>query len=380
MLLLGCVGVVRAHPEGFSGLRVHVWPERVRVIASIHTRDMTAWFPPGQNLNYVADVMGKMRQAPGEIVEVRIGEKVLEPTRVEVAQAEVGLIDAEMWYELPAGAGEFEVWSKCLIKLPSGHQQLAFVEDMRGLDEKVLSGHAMKEDVLTRDHDSIVVEVVKERAATQVASTHALTPALSRSTGRGGNATEEQGSRRISFFALGVEHIVTGYDHLLFLAALLLVCKTFREAAAVITFFTVAHSITLSLAALDIVRLPGRIVEPVIAASIIYVGLENVFGRHRFVWRALVTFGFGLVHGLGFASALREVGLGSTSMGVAWPLVKFSVGLETGQLVIAAILLKVLLWMRSAPTFEFERRWVPAGSVAVAVVGTYWLVTRVMAG
>jgi hypothetical protein len=128
------------------------------------------------------------------------------------------------------------------------------------------------------------------------------------------------------------------------------------------------------------VRLPGRIVEPVIAASIIYVGLENVFGRHRFVWRALVTFGFGLVHGLGFASALREVGLGSTSMGVAWPLVKFSVGLETGQLVIAAILLKVLLWMRSAPTFEFERRWVPAGSVAVAVVGTYWLVTRVMAG
>src|SRR5205823_7358745 len=115
-----------------------------------------------------------------------------------------------------------------------------------------------------------------------------------------------------------------------------------REAAAVITFFTVAHSITLSLAALDIVRLPGGIVEPAIAASIVYVGLENIFGRHRFVWRAMVTFGFGLVHGLGFASALREVGLGSSSVGLAMPLLKFSAGLETGQLCIAAVILRVM--------------------------------------
>jgi hydrogenase/urease accessory protein HupE len=295
---------------------------------------------------------------------------VLGPSKVEVSVADVGLIDAVMWYELPAGTGEIEVWSKCLIWLPSGHQQLAFAEDMRGLDERVLSGHAMKEDVLTRDHDSMIVEVVKENATSATSTQAATRPVL----------TNDRPAPRISFFALGIEHIVTGYDHLLFLAALLLVCRTFREAAAVITFFTVAHTITLSLAALDIVRLPGRLVEPAIAVTIIYVGLENIFGKHRFAWRALVTFGFGLVHGLGFASALREVGLGSTSIGVAWPLVKFSAGLETGQLVIAAILLKFLLWMRRAPKFEFEKRWVPAGSVAVAIIGTYWLVTRVMAG
>src|SRR5207237_6935263 len=106
------------------------------------------------------------------------------------------------------------------------------------------------------------------------------------------------------------------------------------EAAAVITFFTVAHSITLTLAALDIVRLPGRIVEPAIAASIVYVGLENIFGHHKFIWRAAVTFGFGLVHGLWFASALREVGVGASSVGIAMPLLKFSIGLETGQLCI----------------------------------------------
>jgi hypothetical protein len=109
------------------------------------------------------------------------------------------------------------------------------------------------------------------------------------------------------------------------------VCKNFREAAGVITFFTIAHSITLTLAALDLVRLPARIVEPAIAASIVYVGLENLFGKHQFAWRAAITFAFGLVHGLGFASALREVGLGSTSVGVAMPLLKFSIGLETGN-------------------------------------------------
>jgi len=225
------------------------------------------------------------------------------------------------------------------------------------------------------------VEVELPRRAATTATTSAA--AVGRATIRPQMAGSGDGGRStpgISFFWLGVEHILTGYDHLLFLAALLLVCKNFRQAASVITFFTIAHSITLSLAALDIVRLPGRIVEPAIAASIVYVGLENIFGAHRFAWRALVTFGFGLVHGLGFASALREVGLGSTSIGVAWPLLKFSVGLETGQLVIAAIWLRVLLSMRRAPKFDFERRWVPAGSVAVAIVGTYWLVTRVMAG
>jgi hydrogenase/urease accessory protein HupE len=182
--------------------------------------------------------------------------------------------------------------------------------------------------------------------------------------------------RRISFFLLGVEHIVTGYDHLLFLAALLLVCRTFKEATAVITFFTIAHSITLTLAALDIVRLPGRIVEPAIAASIVYVGLENIFGKHRFGWRAGITFAFGLVHGLGFAAALREIGLGRSDVGLAMPLLKFSAGLESGQLVIAAMLLSVLLQLKQRSWFD--ARWVPAGSMVVSLIGLYWLVTRLL--
>jgi hypothetical protein len=148
--------------------------------------------------------------------------------------------------------------------------------------------------------------------------------------------------------------------------------------AGIVTFFTVAHSVTLSLSALNIVRLPGRIVEPAIAASIVYIGIENIVGQHRFLWRALVTFAFGLVHGLGFASALHEIGLGSTPAGVAMPLLKFSLGLEAGQLAIAAVLLKVLLTLRKREWFE--RRWVPAGSALIALIGAYWLVSRVFAG
>jgi hydrogenase/urease accessory protein HupE len=109
-----------------------------------------------------------------------------------------------------------------------------------------------------------------------------------------------------SFFAflrLGVEHILTGYDHLLFLFALMVVCRDLRSIFMVITFFTVAHSITLALATLDIVRLPGRIVEPTIAATIAYVGIENLVHGDAPKWRGLITFLFGLVHGLGFADA-----------------------------------------------------------------------------
>jgi hypothetical protein len=122
--------------------------------------------------------------------------------------------------------------------------------------------------------------------------------------------------------------------------------------------------------------LPARVVEPAIAASIMYVGLENLFGKHRIGWRAGITFAFGLVHGLGFASALQEIGLGKNGVGLAMPLLTFSAGLETGQLCIAAVLLRILLTLKRRP--GFDARWVPAGSVVVALIGAYWLVTRLI--
>jgi hydrogenase/urease accessory protein HupE len=198
------------------------------------------------------------------------------------------------------------------------------------------------------------------------------------------------------FFALGVRHILTGYDHMLFLFALLLACRGWRAVVGVITCFTVAHSITLALAGLDLVRLPARLVEALIAATIVAVGVENLWqarrasrlagpalsltlsrGRARGpeVARYGLTFAFGLLHGFGFAMALRELGLGARGAPIVRPLLGFNLGVEVGQLAVAAIALPALWQLRRVPLFA--RHGGRALSVAIAGVGLVWLLQRI---
>jgi len=154
------------------------------------------------------------------------------------------------------------------------------------------------------------------------------------------------------FFRLGVTHILTGYDHLLFLGALLLGCRRLKVMLLVITGFTVAHSLTLALAALDVVGIPSRIVEPLIAASIVFVAADNLRGveDNRFRW--LLTCGFGLVHGFAFAATLRETALAARGVELAAPLLAFNLGVEAGQLAVAAVLVPLLFALRKWPWFE----------------------------
>lgn len=178
-----------------------------------------------------------------------------------------------------------------------------------------------------------------------------------------------------AFLKLGIEHILTGYDHLLFLAGLLIACRRFSTMAGIITCFTLAHSITLALAALDVVSLPSRIVEPLIAASIVYVGLENLLRRgEEPKGRWALTFGFGLVHGFGFASVLKEIGLGAGGSSLLAPLFSFNLGVEVGQIAIAALFLPLLFRLRKSP--DFVRYGLPAASVVVVLLGGYWLLQR----
>ncbi|MCI0336018.1 MAG: HupE/UreJ family protein [Acidobacteria bacterium] len=177
------------------------------------------------------------------------------------------------------------------------------------------------------------------------------------------------------FLQLGVEHILMGFDHLAFLFALLLAGSSFREAAKIITSFTAAHSITLALATLDIVTFSPAIVEPLIAVSIVYVGLENII-RGEAKWRWLLTFGFGLIHGFGFASVLREMGIGARSGSVLMPLFSFNLGVELGQIVIAALVLPLIWKLRQQP--NFITRYVPACSLLIALAGSYWLIERTL--
>jgi hydrogenase/urease accessory protein HupE len=161
----------------------------------------------------------------------------------------------------------------------------------------------------------------------------------------------------------------------LFLFAVLVVCGSFRSIAVIITCFTLAHSTTLALATLDAVNLPGRITEPAIAASIVFVGVENLIRRGaepRGRWA--LTFAFGLIHGFGFASVLRELGVGRHGTGIMMPLFTFNFGVEAGQIAIAAVVLPIVWRLRKIPVFL--ARGVPALSAIVAIAGVYWFLER----
>jgi hypothetical protein len=191
-----------------------------------------------------------------------------------------------------------------------------------------------------------------------------------------------------SFIAHGAHHIWTGYDHMLFLITLLLSAVVIRSknkwkpvelftrtvwaTAQVVTAFTLAHSITLSAAALGIVQLPSRLVESVIAASVAIAALNNLFPVvSRRIW--IAAFVFGLMHGFGFASVLIDLGLPPARKLVA--LFAFNVGVELGQLVVVAGTLPILFWIRRTGTYT--RVALPAGSMVIAVIGFLWFVQRV---
>ncbi|GAC1344759.1 MAG: HupE/UreJ family protein [Myxococcales bacterium] len=266
-------------------------------------------------------------------------------------EAEDGVLIAALW-TCPGPVDDLEVRVGFLELISPGHTHLAkIVFDDGGPGE------------------------VAQRIAQQGAETFAVTRARStRSTA-------------LRFLRLGVLHIFTGFDHIAFLVGLLLLGGSFRTLVKIVTSFTLAHSITLALAALDLVVPPPRLIEPLIAASIVFVAAENLWAlragggeaggraahaastlRHR--W--MLTFAFGLVHGFGFASALRELHL--PRAGLAASLVTFNLGVEAGQLCIVAAILPLLGLLR-------RQRWFsPAGvrllSGAVGAAGLFWLLQR----
>jgi hypothetical protein len=176
----------------------------------------------------------------------------------------------------------------------------------------------------------------------------------------------------LDFIKLGIEHILTGYDHLLFLLALLAVARGFWSVVKIVTAFTLAHSVTLTLAALGLVKISDRIIEPLIAATIVWVALENLLAaapdRRRWMW----SFGFGLVHGLGFAAALGALDLSGAAL--VRGLVGFNAGVEIGQLVFVVVALPLLTVLSRGRGATLTPR---IASLAAAVIGTYWFVERV---
>jgi hydrogenase/urease accessory protein HupE len=176
------------------------------------------------------------------------------------------------------------------------------------------------------------------------------------------------------FVPAGIHHILIGPDHLLFLVGLLLLGGSIRRLLLVVSSFTIAHSITLTLAALNLVTPPARVIEPAIALSIVYVGVDNLMvGRGRDV-RAWIAFAFGFIHGFGFANVLREMNLPSQALG--WSLFSFNLGVEIGQLLVVVLVASALAAVRSSNEAA-SRRLAFAGSLAVVLVGAFWFFQRV---
>jgi hypothetical protein len=172
------------------------------------------------------------------------------------------------------------------------------------------------------------------------------------------------------FVLLGIEHILTGFDHIAFLVALVVVAPSFKAVLPIITAFTAAHSITLLLAALRVVSLNSRLVESAIAVSICYVAVENLF-RKKATRRWLVAFCFGLVHGFGFASVLQNLIVGRANL--VSSVVSFNVGVEIGQLMIFAALLPLL---RLLAALIAPRKITIAASAAIGLLGFIWVLER----
>jgi hydrogenase/urease accessory protein HupE len=183
-----------------------------------------------------------------------------------------------------------------------------------------------------------------------------------------GEATFLQKAKQ--FLLLGLEHIFTGYDHILFVISLLFGAMTIRRLLSLITAFTVAHSVTLALATLEIIHLPAKLVESAIALSIVYVALQNIFtpdSRHR----SWIAFGFGLIHGFGFAGILSEIRLDQGDMVTS--LLFFNAGIELGQIVIVSLTFPMLMFIQK----RFSPKWlVPVASTGILAIALVWFFQR----
>jgi hydrogenase/urease accessory protein HupE len=274
-----------------------------------------------------------------DALQLSLDGRRISPSTTFVWSDESGSLHVRILYDRPSGS-RLVLRSTIMSHLARGHRELLSI---RAPDGAVLSER--------------MLDASSDETATDISAV----AATSSSAGR--------------FLLLGVEHILTGYDHLLFLAGVLVVLRGWRDVVQTITAFTVAHSITLALATTGLLLIPGRIVEPLIAASIVYVGIENLM-RDVQGSRWKLTFCFGLVHGLGFATVLRDLGIGTNGQAIALPLASFNAGVEIGQMAVALLLVPVFWWLGARPASRL--RFAAAWSVMVIAAGSYWLVERIV--
>jgi hydrogenase/urease accessory protein HupE len=374
-LLVLAPGVLRAHDAGLSSADARLTADTLEVIVAYDLNDVRRMLPSSAILgtdssdHTIVNAQTELQQLATLLVEVRAGETALAARDTVIEFTPGDHLGFRYTYARPAD-GTIAFRFPNLGALSSTHREVFTFRDEAGAVRltRLLSAETPSIEVARTLTVPIPVTPAPVAAAVSAAAPAPTPP----------SATAEPptvGFR--AFLVLGVEHIWTGYDHLLFLFGLLLVCASFRSIVAIITCFTVGHSVTLVLATFDVVNISPAIVEPLIAASIVFVGVENLLRRGQAPrGRPALTLAFGLIHGFGFASVLRDLGVGSDGRGYAMPLFSFNLGVELGQLAVAAIVLPIVWRLRKNPVFL--RRGVPVLSALIAAAGFWWLIERTL--
>lgn len=354
IFLLAQLQIGFAHPPGLSSADLTLKPDKIDVKITFAIQDIEAFVPmdKDQDAEVTDDELGAATQrivrfVVNEITVLSDGKEVKANGANTVRFDKQNNTTIELQY--PAKPlTSIGIQSKLLAKLPPDHKQYITVKDSQG--------HELGKKMLTQTANTLEISL--------------------NNTTKPAEAANHSTSTFIDFLKLGVEHILTGYDHLLFLFSLLVITRSFWPAIKIITFFTIAHSITLALAGMNIVDIPSSIVEPLIAATIVYVGLENIIRKNNVTTnqRCMLTFFFGLIHGFGFAGALREMGISSIESGILVPLFSFNLGVELGQISVAAVVLPLIWWLHGQG--KISKYLVPVGSVLTCLAGGYWLLER----
>ena len=343
LLLSSLIPSVQAHPIPFSYLDIRLNETQIEGTVVAHIVDLAHDLnvdTPESLLD--ARIAESKKSQIAELIKTRLtlladGQRI-EPELLSVAPlADRQALSAELRFNNPTRPSVLRI--ECaLFPYDPHHQTFLNVYDGDNLAHQ---------EIFTKDHQSFVY--------------------------RG----DRQNWRSVlkEFVPAGIYHIFTGPDHVLFIIGLLLLGGSVLRLLSIVTAFTIAHSITLSLAALNVVNPPARLIEPAIALSIIYVGIDNLMvgSKSRDV-RAWIAFFFGFVHGFGFAGVLREFGLPSQALG--WSLFAFNFGVEIGQACIVIVVASLLAALRNRYQ-AMSRAILVAGSVCVVLAGSYWFVQRV---
>jgi len=243
-------------------------------------------------------------------------------------------------FQCPLAVRDLRITSETFLDLDDKHLQLVKLVAPDDL------GHILREGMLNLEHREMFIAEVRS----------------------GGSLFSQRVWR---FSRIGIEHILSGYDHILFVVAVLLVAASFMDALKLVTSFTVAHSITLALAFFGVVSISSAVVEPLIALTIVFVAFDNLVD-HNFKRRWLLIFVFGLIHGLGFVGVLKEITFSQDELLTS--LVAFNLGIEAGQLLIVIPLMLVLYRLRE---WSLRPALLRISSLAMGAIGLVWFVQRV---